>query len=519
MEKKVLLPNREQPWLKGVDPALSAWIKNRQYVREMLAKYEDNEAVIISQSKNKYSSFWKNEFWSKVAYPRIYPPTFRYMYILIYTLTFILMYILINILMYINIHINQILIYPPTFSLKDMEEQKLIFEKKESELLDLAEQSKIEAEEAWINIKANKRAFRKTQTYPPEIYHTNEVVAYKSFIHGALRYGPCRNCYKMSMTPLMNDPRSESPSQNDDESMILTSSSLEKKKEVDDSYKPKCADCYEMIFPHTVTNFNGKTGSRSVIQPQQFKEEFVTINNRRSMEHLMPIGTIKTDSRMTSGEFRDLIKSEKEVEVLKVALAQRHLDFLSIAVGSGGIDPNIILDSYGLTMLHVACRDGDQSKVSLLIQAGANVNAQNSLGQTPLFLSFDRPKQFHPRSILLQLCAAGASVNVTDNRGFTCLHQSIFKGYLDAVEIFLKHRAHVFVFDNKGRLPLQYARPEQYADIKNLYDANVRFCGKKQHMRMWAYLMSREVVEAVFLVMTPGKFLFFDYCRHLFFIV
>ena len=43
-------------------------------------------------------------------------------------------------------------------------------------------------------------------------------------------------------------------------------------------------------------------------------------------------------------------------------------------------------NGYGNTALHEACRGGNASTVRVLLQAGADVNAENHKGSTPLHI-------------------------------------------------------------------------------------------------------------------------------------
>jgi len=64
-------------------------------------------------------------------------------------------------------------------------------------------------------------------------------------------------------------------------------------------------------------------------------------------------------------------------------------------------------DAFGDTPLHLVCRWNDSAAVSLLIEAGADVNAIGERGQTPLFATAS------PQVARL-LIDAGADVRITD---------------------------------------------------------------------------------------------------------
>jgi ankyrin repeat protein len=70
------------------------------------------------------------------------------------------------------------------------------------------------------------------------------------------------------------------------------------------------------------------------------------------------------------------------------------------------------------TALHVACQNNHCEIVSLLIEAGANVNVNDTNNKTPLHLAAASGS----REALILLCGNGATVNVRDEHGTSPLH-------------------------------------------------------------------------------------------------
>ena len=87
--------------------------------------------------------------------------------------------------------------------------------------------------------------------------------------------------------------------------------------------------------------------------------------------------------------------------------------------------------------LHNACLDGDVDKVkSLCEKVGANTEATNSEGQTPLHLAAHMGKV----KVVMYLCEeADANKEATDADGQTPLHLAALHGQLDMVRYIYKN--------------------------------------------------------------------------------
>ena len=84
----------------------------------------------------------------------------------------------------------------------------------------------------------------------------------------------------------------------------------------------------------------------------------------------------------------------------------------------------IVANCYGNTALHEAIRTRHFDVARLLLNAGADANAANHKGSTPLhFLCYDEGTANTEASLTFArtLVAAGAEVNVRDKRGLTPL--------------------------------------------------------------------------------------------------
>ena len=103
--------------------------------------------------------------------------------------------------------------------------------------------------------------------------------------------------------------------------------------------------------------------------------------------------------------------------------------------------------------LHNACLDGDVDKVkSLCEKAGANTEATNSEGQTPLHLAALMGKV----KVVMYLCEeADANKEATDADGQTPLHLAALHGQLDVVRYIYKNAGvNKEATNNAGQTPL-----------------------------------------------------------------
>lgn len=160
-----------------------------------------------------------------------------------------------------------------------------------------------------------------------------------------------------------------------------------------------------------------------------------------------------------------LVSGVGSVPILNVAFDQYNFRLLDMALAAG-ININTQLDQYGKTMLHFAAAMSDVDKVDYLLKNGANPKLKDSLGNTPLHLCMNKPLIYHPPKILRMLLEYGANVNARNNRGTTPLHRACLLGAMDFVEILLKHRAKVFVFDKNGQMPIQFAGKVSSAETR-----------------------------------------------------
>ncbi|MGO9863338.1 MAG: ankyrin repeat domain-containing protein [Terriglobales bacterium] len=106
------------------------------------------------------------------------------------------------------------------------------------------------------------------------------------------------------------------------------------------------------------------------------------------------------------------------------------------------------------TPLHTAVHDGHKDEAELLLAHGADVNAKDNDGWTPLH-------EAATRDVAELLLAHGADVNARntdrDNDGMTPLHFAAVMGKKDVAEVLLAHGANVNAKNGKFETPLHLA--------------------------------------------------------------
>ena len=156
---------------------------------------------------------------------------------------------------------------------------------------------------------------------------------------------------------------------------------------------------------------------------------------------------------------------------------------------AAGADVNA-KDKYGYTPLDTGLRQGiTDDIVKILIAGGANVNSLSGVvyKSTPLHIAVSpvyqiSPVTSHGRSssdgaeILKTLIAAGADINVKDSDGKTPLHHAVVFNDPSIVKILVDAGADVYVKDkggffSSGKTPLQIARSKASAEVVKVLEA------------------------------------------------
>lgn len=142
--------------------------------------------------------------------------------------------------------------------------------------------------------------------------------------------------------------------------------------------------------------------------------------------------------------------------VLSLILARREIEIDGV-------------DSKGLTPLHYAALYHRLEHAQLLVQRGANMEARDRNGYTPLRLALMQSYGGLRLELVQLLICLGADVNTIDNGGSTPLHSAIQLAdsvqMVEIVEELLRAGARANQADSNGYSPLHIAAKENHLQI------------------------------------------------------
>jgi ankyrin repeat protein len=114
-------------------------------------------------------------------------------------------------------------------------------------------------------------------------------------------------------------------------------------------------------------------------------------------------------------------------------------------------------DNRGWTPIYMALYFGHNNSVRTLLERGANVHVQNRDGRTPLHLAIDSGNRGDDIELLLDY---GANVNKQDRDGRTSLHDAVIYDKYEYIKILLNNGADINIKDHRGQTPFDLAEGE-----------------------------------------------------------
>ena len=125
---------------------------------------------------------------------------------------------------------------------------------------------------------------------------------------------------------------------------------------------------------------------------------------------------------------------------------------------------NVNAKMWRRTPLHSATAGGHTEIAELLIDNGADVNANEDYGWTPLHLA----AKYGHREVAELLIAKGADVNAKKKDGWTPLHLAALYGHTEIVELLITNGADVNAKTEEGATPLHEAAGWGHKEIVEL---------------------------------------------------
>ena len=107
----------------------------------------------------------------------------------------------------------------------------------------------------------------------------------------------------------------------------------------------------------------------------------------------------------------------------------------------------------------------DASKIKYLIERGADVNAKEEYGNTPLHWA-SIENHIELAKLLIE---RGADVNAKRNDGETPLHQASWKNRIETAKLLLERGADLEAKCNRGKTPLYWAHSDEMKTLLKKY--------------------------------------------------
>jgi len=144
---------------------------------------------------------------------------------------------------------------------------------------------------------------------------------------------------------------------------------------------------------------------------------------------------------------------------LHTCAEEGHLDFARVLIEAGA-DVNAE-DNYGFTPLYICAEKGHLDFARDLIEAGADVNAKEDNGWTPLYMCASEGHLDVARALI----EAGADVNAKEDKALTPLYICAEKGHLNVARALIEAGADVNAKDNNGSTPLFFCALKGHVEV------------------------------------------------------
>jgi ankyrin repeat protein len=169
----------------------------------------------------------------------------------------------------------------------------------------------------------------------------------------------------------------------------------------------------------------------------------------KSGNEVQALSLVQTSDLETLNSLKEL----GDVGLLHFAIDRRQSK-VAAALIEKGVDPEA-RDVNGNTPLHYAAAVGDIDIITKLDKAGANINAQNTQGMTPVISAIGNGKTQAAKAIINKF---NTDVNLADNDGKTPLHHAAERGNDLLLPALIANRVDIEAKDKSGKTALDVAR-------------------------------------------------------------
>ena len=129
-------------------------------------------------------------------------------------------------------------------------------------------------------------------------------------------------------------------------------------------------------------------------------------------------------------------------------------------------------EEYIKTPLHCAALQGELEIAILLIEQGADIDAQDIFYATPLYSATSQGNY----EVVKSLIEHGANINAQRLDKKTALHCAVENEYRDIVKLLLEKGANENIQDHKGMKPIDYARSGANKEMIKIFNSTVKNC-------------------------------------------
>jgi ankyrin repeat protein len=191
-------------------------------------------------------------------------------------------------------------------------------------------------------------------------------------------------------------------------------------------------------------------------------------------EAALSSNSVVLESLIRAGANLDAVTND---DMTVMAEAVYHHDEKSVELlVDANVDVNTVEPNDDWTALHVAAAGCNHRLIAKLIAAGADVNARNSIGETPCHMlqHGGKAKADDAMHSIALLMAANADVHVADDDGSTPLHYAARGGLTECVSLLLKAGADIEAKTGLGWSPLLCANDVAVAAVLIAANANLK---------------------------------------------